>query len=78
MAAAYLDKPVTGTGIKPSDEWALPLCHACHMWQHSIGEKPFWESLGLDPLLIATALYKSRDDLRIMRNIVFTQREIRK
>jgi len=24
-----------GTGIKPDDTFALPLCHECHMKQHS-------------------------------------------
>jgi hypothetical protein len=31
-----------GTGRKPSDKWAVPLCHACHALQHQKGEKFFW------------------------------------
>ena len=31
-----------GTGLKPSDMFAVPLCHACHGLQHRVGEKTFW------------------------------------
>lgn len=78
LSAAYLGKPTTGTGVKPDDCWTVPLCHQCHMKQHATGETPFWDALGLNPLAIAMALYKSRDDLKIMRDIIFSQREIRK
>lgn len=35
-----------GTGRKPSDYWAVPLCggpQGCHAHQHTIGERAFWE-----------------------------------
>lgn len=31
-----------GTGLKPGDNWVVPLNHARHNLQHSIGEKSFW------------------------------------
>ena len=31
-----------GMGLKPPDNLALPLCHACHALQHDIGELDFW------------------------------------
>lgn len=34
-----------GTGLKPSDEWTVPLCHEHHAEQHRIGEASFWRNL---------------------------------
>lgn len=31
-----------GTGIKPSDEFTVPLCVYCHRKSHQIGERTFW------------------------------------
>ena len=42
-------KPITGTGIKPADHRALPLCHTCHMEQHDVAERSFWRALALTP-----------------------------
>lgn len=40
-----------GTGLKPSDRYALPLCEGAHLGdQHTAGERQFWEKFGLDPL----------------------------
>lgn len=71
-------KVITGTGTKPGDRWALPLCHTCHMRQHAEGERPFWAALGLDPLAIATELYAASPDVGAMRAIAFKHREQRK
>jgi hypothetical protein len=32
----------SGTGLKPSDNRALPSCHTCHMEAHRIGERSFY------------------------------------
>ena len=45
-----------GMGIKPSDYWAVPLCHDCHQEQHRVGEVTFWEACGLDPWVVARYL----------------------
>lgn len=31
-----------GMGLKPSDYRAVPLCHDCHTYQHTVGEPSFW------------------------------------
>jgi hypothetical protein len=36
-----------GTGLKPSDCWVVPLCHAHHMEQHMMGEQSFEGRYGL-------------------------------
>lgn len=36
-------------GLKPSDYRALPLCPVCHGRQHGMGERTFWDRLGLVP-----------------------------
>ena len=51
-----------GIGQKPDDKWAVPLCGDHHREQHSIrNERRFWERHNIDPILIALALYSSRD-----------------
>jgi hypothetical protein len=59
-----------GTGIKPSDRFALPGCHACHMRQHQIGELAFWAELGIDPLDYSARLWAvTGDDVQGLRTI---------
>jgi hypothetical protein len=47
------DKRDTGMGEKSSDRWALPLCARHHRLQHSMNEREFWASYGLDPFALA-------------------------
>lgn len=35
-----------GVGLKPSDEWCVPLAWQSHDTQHRIGEKNFWALFG--------------------------------
>ena len=35
-----------GTGLKPADRWAIPLCHDCHRMQHAEGHAAFDERTG--------------------------------
>lgn len=49
-----------GMGLKPSDYRTVPLCHACHSYQHQLGERSFWERLERDPdyvIILALAAY---------------------
>ncbi len=40
-----------GIGRKTSDNWAVPLCHKCHMELHAFGdEQTWWDVLGIDPI----------------------------
>lgn len=46
-----------GKGTKESDRWAIPLCTEEHKRQHSMGERAYWQSVGIDPCIVAMALY---------------------
>ena len=37
-----------GTGMRPSDQWCISLCHAHHLEQHELGELRFEEMYDLD------------------------------
>jgi hypothetical protein len=51
----------SGFGMKPGDRYAVPLCAACHVKQHRIGELSFWSALHIDPLnvLCDCGLYRA-------------------
>ena len=58
-------KRQVGVGEKPSDVWTVPMCHDCHLGkggQHSMNERAFWQRVGIDPILIALALYAVSGD----------------
>lgn len=56
--ASPLDgKRETGKSEKPHDRWTVPLSRELHVEQHNGNEREFWESYGIDPLRLATALY---------------------
>ncbi len=59
---------------KPQARWTLPLCDACHTRdadsQHKLGELPFWDALGINPLLVCIRLYAARGDFARMRAVV--------
>lgn len=73
MASAMHGK-ASGIGRKPADRWALPLCPDHHRLardcQHNGGERLFWDSLGLNPLVICEKLYAARGDLVAMRAVI--------
>jgi|GEM_PF-724989 len=46
-----------GKASKESDCWALPLHPDEHRRQHSMGEREYWKSVGIDPCVIAAFLY---------------------
>lgn len=52
----------SGMGEKPSDSWALCLCHKCHMEQHKAGEAKFWFDLGINPVLLCVELFAASPD----------------
>lgn len=40
-----------GVGMKSGDNWAVPLCHDCHMSLHKFGdERSWWDISGVDPI----------------------------
>jgi hypothetical protein len=66
----------SGLGKKPSDNFAVSLCAGCHRLdrdaQHNRGEREFWDSIGINPLIVAEKLYARRGDLVAMRAVVLT------
>ena len=63
-----------GKASKESDCWAIPLSPEEHRRQHSMDEREYWRSVGIDPVPIAAfihAAYPSRERaLLIINNIV--------
>lgn len=72
MADQARGKRSVGMAEKPSDRWTVPLCDPafspgkgvwCHqgspLSQHSGSESAFWDRVGLDPLEIATSLWRA-------------------
>lgn len=55
-------KRAVGVGEKPDDKWTVPLCRNDHTMQHSIGERSYWEGLGIDPIAVAQKLYAVSGD----------------
>jgi hypothetical protein len=64
-----------GTGMKPGDRYAIPLCAACHAQQHRVGELTFWSALRIDPLNVALRLWNVSADLKAGERTVFRARQ---
>lgn len=74
MASAPHGKPNAGMGVKPDDQWTVPLCDEHHREQHQLGELQFWHEAGVSPVLLALQLYTASPDLERMRAVVFSSR----
>lgn len=74
MNSAALGKQ-QALGKRPTSEWTVPLCRACHQGdsdsQHKIGEQEFWHRLGINPLLAAQRLHAVSPDVARMRAVAF-------
>ena len=46
-----------GRGTKASDRWCLSLSATEHTRQHSMNEEAFWLETGIDPHILALAIY---------------------
>lgn len=55
-ADARYGKRERGKSEKADDRWAVPLCAAEHRRQHTMDERSYWRSVGIDPLQVALAL----------------------
>ncbi len=56
-----------GAGLKPSDWWGVPLCHACHARQHQIGEAAYEREAGVSMRVAAERLTMSSTDIKMRR-----------
>ncbi len=68
FASAAYGKQITGTGTRPDDKWAVPLCPRLHTMasdaQHRSGEEWWWKQRNINPLLVASQLYATSTALR--------------
>lgn len=55
-------KPAVGMAEKPDDKWTVPLGSDEHRKQHSMGERDYWLSVGIDPVLVAMLLWACSGD----------------
>ena len=54
-----------GLGLKVSDEFTVPLCAIHHQQNHATGnERLWWQEHKIDPLAIATSLWRESEQLR--------------
>lgn len=76
VSYAELKHGATGRGKsqKASDRFALPLCPDEHRTQHSMNEREYWRSVGIDPHALANALYAAfeadEDALMLCQTII--------
>ncbi len=75
FADSRIGKPITGIATKPHDYFALPLCGKHHREQHKFGdERKFWQIYGLDPILLALAIYAVTGDAGEAERIILATR----
>ncbi|MDE2099571.1 MAG: DUF968 domain-containing protein [Patescibacteria group bacterium] len=77
MSDLRIAKPITGVSTKPHDKYTLPLCGAHHREQHKMSERVFWERAGIDPTLMALAIYSVSGDAEQAENIMFPAVNVR-
>ena len=70
MSAPWYGKRSTGGQEKPSDYWTIPLCGRHHREQHAMNERDFWKSQGIDPIIVAMALFVSSGDFVSCEEII--------
>lgn len=59
VEAAHVRTGTDGAmGMKPSDNWTIPLCDMHHKIQHDMGETAFEQTYGVDMKAIAQALWQ--------------------
>lgn len=55
--------------MKPSDCWAVPLCHGHHVELHNKGERPFDDWHGLDLRAAALWFAKRSPDAEVREKV---------
>jgi hypothetical protein len=63
-------KRYVGKGEKAHDQWAVPLCGACHRKQHNWNEREFWKTVCIDALQLAADLFAVSGDHEAGERIV--------
>jgi len=70
MADRRLGKRETGMAEKSDDDFTLPLCADHHADQHKHNESQWWADRGIDPVVIANALWRVTGNYEIGRDII--------
>ena len=70
MSDARIAKKNPGVGARPDDKFTLPLCGKHHREQHTGNEQVFWNRYGIDPVLLALALYVVSGDAEEAERII--------
>jgi hypothetical protein len=77
---ARVGKRATGMGEKPSDIWTIPLSAGKHRTdqdaQHAGAEREFWQRHGIDPCVIALALWAHTGDSETCESILMSARRL--
>lgn len=59
-----------GYGNKEEDCWAVPLWSVEHYAQHKMNERRYWAEVGIDPCIIALALWRCSGDYETAEQII--------
>jgi hypothetical protein len=70
FADTSVGKRTVGMGEKPDDRWTVPLTADEHRKQHSGSEMNYWHHVGIDPLIVALALYGCFPDAAEAESII--------
>lgn len=60
----------TGMAEKPSDQWVVPLAPEIHADQHKHNEQAWWTAKGIDPCVVAMALWRATGDEETCEQII--------
>lgn len=67
----------TGMGLRALDRWTVPLTRDEHDHLHSVGsrnERSWFEARGVNPYMLANALWNAPKDLAVMQKIIEAHR----
>ena len=73
---------LAGLGLPPTENYVVPLCgpatvwqDCCHSCKHHLGAARFWSELGIDPLDLASQLWRVSGDVTAGRCLVMHARQ---
>lgn len=55
---------------RPDDCWTVPVCLYHHDIVHAAGEPKFWRKIGVNPLIVALALFVNSGDVDIAMEVL--------
>lgn len=77
VEAAHISFPMAkygklgrGKGSKENDAWTVPLSPEEHRRQHSMAETAYWDSVGIDPCIVAMSLYMAYPNIELAELVI--------